>query len=136
VSPEKQIDKNLLKKLQKFKGGSKLKVAALNILVKTLTPKDIEPLRLKFMALDKDQSGFILPSELAEALQNSEVQMSGEEISEMIREIDHHQNGKINYSEFLQATVNVGAFMTEEKMWMIFKRFDIDDSGAITKENL
>ena len=67
-----------------------MKVAALNILVKTLAPKDIEPLRLKFMALDLDNSGFILPSELSEALILSNIELSQEKIDEIIKEIDHH----------------------------------------------
>jgi Ca2+-binding EF-hand superfamily protein len=39
--------------------------------------------------------------------------MSTKEIQEMIHEVDYHGNGKINYSEFLSATINVRTFMTE-----------------------
>jgi len=53
-----------------------------------------------------------------------------------VAEIDYHENGKINYSEFLAATLSINKFMSNEKMWMIFKRFDVDDTDFISKENL
>ena len=46
------------------------------------------------------------------------------------------KNGKINYSEFLAATLSLHEFATEEKMWMIFKRFDVDNTDFISKSNI
>ena len=97
----------MLKKLRNFRGVSKLKLAALNILIKTLNPTDIDPLRIKFQNLDNDKTGFITPSELTIALENSNLAISQEEIQKIITEIDEHKNGKINYSEFLASMVNV-----------------------------
>ena len=39
------IDKDIMQRLKAFKGTSKLKKAALNVLVKMLNPKDIQGLR-------------------------------------------------------------------------------------------
>ena len=78
----------------------------------------------------------ILASELAEVLKKKQLSMSTKEISEMINEVDYHGNGKINYSEFLSATIDVRSFMTEQKMQAIFQQFDTDNSGKITKENI
>lgn len=39
------LDKDVLNRLKAFKGSSKLKRAALNVLVKMLNPKEIENLR-------------------------------------------------------------------------------------------
>jgi hypothetical protein len=39
------LDPEVIKSLQRFKGQSKLKKAALNVLVKMLGPKDIQTLR-------------------------------------------------------------------------------------------
>ena len=71
----------------------------------------------------------ILASELAEVLKKKQLSMSTKEIQEMIQEVDYHGNGKINYSEFLSATINVRTFMTEQKMQAIFQQFDTDNSG-------
>ena len=54
----------------------------------------------------------------------------------MISEIDYHANGKINYSEFLAATLHVQTFLTDEKLWALFKQFDTDDSNVITADNI
>ena len=53
-----------------------------------------------------------------------------------MRNVDVHKNGKINYSEFLAATISIQDFMTEERLWMIFRHFDIDDTNYISRENL
>lgn len=53
-------------------------------------------------------------------MQEVELEMQHDEVDKIIKEIDHHGNSKINYSEFLSATVEVKRFMTEEKLWMMF----------------
>ena len=50
--------------------------------------------------------------------------------------MDVNKNGKINYSEFIAATISIQEFLTEEKLWMIFRHFDIDDTDYISRENI
>ena len=50
--------------------------------------------------------------------------------------VDYQGNGKINYSEFLAATVSVRAVLTQEKLYALFKHFDTDNSDYITPENI
>jgi Ca2+-binding EF-hand superfamily protein len=50
--------------------------------------------------------------------------------------VDYEGNGKINYTEFLSATISIKSVLTYEKLWALFKHFDTDDSGTITKDNL
>lgn len=54
----------------------------------------------------------------------------------MINEIDYQGNGKINYSEFLTATIDQAKFLDELKLRAVFNQFDTDRSGKITKENI
>ena len=54
----------------------------------------------------------------------------------MITEVDYQGNGKINYSEFLSATIDVRTFLTKHKLRAIFSQFDTDNSGKITAENI
>ena len=86
--------------------------------------------------LDHDHTGFITFEDLKQALQESGADIDEEKIGKIIEETDELKTGKINYSEFLAATIDIKNFMTEEKLWMIFKRFDVDDRDFITKENL
>ena len=46
--------------------------------------------------------------------------------------MDYAGNGKINYSEFIAATIELKSVLTYEKLWTLFKYFDTDNSGIIT----
>ena len=111
-------------------------MAALNVFLHMLEPEDIQPLRDAFYQMDKDKTGFISVSELKEAVSTTQLKMTDEQIESIMKEVDHHGNGKINYSEFLAATISVKDFITEEKLWMIFKHFDVDDTNYISKDNI
>lgn len=62
--------------------------------------------------------------------------MDDAEIAKIIQEIDYYGNGMINYSEFLAAALSIDQDLTEEQLWSLFKKFDVDNSGSITVENL
>lgn len=62
--------------------------------------------------------------------------MTKDEINKIIKELDFADNKRINYSEFIAATINVSEYLSEERLQAIFNQFDIDNSGKITKENL
>lgn len=46
--------------------------------------------------------------------------MTEKEIQSVIKEIDYRGNNKINYTEFLAATISIKKFLTEEKLLAIF----------------
>ena len=54
----------------------------------------------------------------------------------IINEVDYFGNGKINYTEFLVATLAVKAFLDDSKLQAVFNQFDTDGSGVITKDNI
>ena len=62
--------------------------------------------------------------------------MTDEDIQDIIKEVDYKGNKKINYSEFLAATIKISEHMTESKAMALFKQFDTDGSGDISPENI
>ena len=54
----------------------------------------------------------------------------------MIDQVDYHNNKKINYSEFLAATIDIKGFLTDSRLRAVFNQFDTDSSGKITAENI
>jgi len=42
----------------------------------------------------------------------------------------------LNYTEFIGAVIDWRANLNEEKMWNLFKYFDVNNTGYITVENL
>ena len=85
----------------------------MNVLVKMANEEEVKELRLQFQEIDKDGSGMILASELTEIIKKCDLNISKSDIDEMIQEVDYHGNGKINYSEFLSATIDIKKFLTK-----------------------
>ena len=85
----------------------------MNVLVKMANEEEVKELRLQFQEIDKDGSGMILASELTEIIKKCDLNISKSDIDEMINEVDYHGNGKINYSEFLSATIDIKKFLTK-----------------------
>ena len=79
----------------------------MNILVKMTDQSKIEGLREQFVKIDKDQTGLISANELRTAIQQSDMNIPKEKIDEIIDEVDYFGNQKINYTEFLVATIDV-----------------------------
>ena len=59
-----------------------------------------------------------------------------DQLDKIIDEVDYFGNGKINYTEFLVATLDVKSFLDDNKLQAVFNQFDTDGSGVITKENI
>ena len=58
--------------------------------------------------------------------------MTADELEQIIKKLDYAENNKINYSEFLAATINMKDYLTNERIEMIFDKFDTDKTGKIT----
>ena len=63
-------------------------------------------------------------------------ELSAQRLQTIMKNVDYCGNGKINYSEFLAATVSMDAVLTDEKLHALFKHFDTDNSEYITPENI
>ena len=64
------------------------------------------------------------------------MQVDQAQVDRIVSELDYFGNGKINYSEFLAATISMQSLLTDEKLWSLFKTFDTDDTDFISLENL
>lgn len=107
----------------------------MNLFVKTVNAKEFDALREQFEALDEDKTGYVDAEELSKALRDSSLDVSEEQIIAIIK-VDEAGNNKINYTEFLMATITTRNLLNENRLMMLFKEFDTDDTGYITKENL
>ena len=69
-------------------------------------------------------------------MKSCNLKLDSTSIDNIIKEIDYFGNGKINYSEFLAATMSMQEALTDSKLWSLFKTFDTDDTDFISLENL
>ena len=74
-------------------------------MVKQLNPADLTHLNEQFHKIDTDQTGLISYEELADAVKDLHLDLPAMQIEEIIKEVDYHGDGKINYTEFLVATI-------------------------------
>jgi len=61
---------------------------------------------------------------------------SDETLREIFSSIDVNRNGRIQYTEFLAATIEAHGRIEEDRIAEAFDRLDSDDTGYISKENL
>lgn len=109
----------------------------MNMLVKMADSKSIEVLRTQFEQMDMDRTGLINADELKQAIMNNkDISISEQEITNIIAEVDYFGNSKINYSEFIVATLDLDEFLDDNKLMALFNQFDTDGSGIITTENI
>ena len=80
---------------------------ALSVFVKMLDPIEIEKLSKAFLSFDKEANGMINLDDFKEVLKRVGPQICDEDITNMFEQIDLDNNGKIKYSEFLIASINV-----------------------------
>ena len=128
---EDKLDPNIVQNLREYKGVSALKKVAMNILVKMADNKDIEHLRELFVDIDKDSTGFITVKELKAVMNQSNINIDDTELDNIIDEMDYGGDKRVNYSEFLAATISVKKILTDEKLNAIFKQFNTDGNGII-----
>lgn len=57
--------------------------------------------------MDTDKTGLINVDELKQAMKQSDITIPDAEIDRIIDEVDYFGNKKINYTEFLVATLDV-----------------------------
>eukprot|EP00331_Platyophrya_macrostoma_P026713 CAMPEP_0176445944 /NCGR_PEP_ID=MMETSP0127-20121128/24027_1 /TAXON_ID=938130 /ORGANISM="Platyophrya macrostoma, Strain WH" /LENGTH=100 /DNA_ID=CAMNT_0017831875 /DNA_START=31 /DNA_END=333 /DNA_ORIENTATION=- len=50
--------------------------------------------------------------------------------------MDTDKSGRVDYTEFLTATMEKNLYLKEEKLYAAFKLFDKDGSGTITAQEL
>jgi calcium-dependent protein kinase len=108
----------------------------MNMFVKMTTEDQLTTLTDKFKEMDLDGTGMISLSEIKVFIEKQNLNITSDELKKMIAELDCYGNGKINYTEFLSATVDTSIFLNEAKQKSVFAMFDTDGSGIITQQNM
>ena len=102
-----------------------------------LDENEIETLNKILKAFDKGKDGQITFDELRKGLlQLKTHKLNENDIIQLFKSIDVDQNGKIDYTEFLAATIQRVNYLKNERLYEAFCMFDKDKSGNITKDEL
>jgi calcium-dependent protein kinase len=133
-SISQDLDVEVLRSLRSFASMNVLKRTACGLLAAS-TDCESSVLQAQFSRLDTRHQGAICMEELVDALKEH-LGMCEEEGRELFTRLDTARNGRIDYSEFLAATVNARFMAQEQSIKDAFDRFDTDHSGFISRENL
>jgi len=130
-----KVNLDIADRLQLFCAQSTLKKAALTVIARNLTYKEILNLKSTFNEIDKDSNGMLTYQELVSALQEHKVPIPSN-LYEVMCLVDSDGSGQIDYTEFIAATIDSEVYKKREVIWHAFLTFDLDGDGRITAAEL
>ena len=123
--------------LFRYMNSNYLKKMSLLFIASRLDENEIKDLNKIFSAFDQDKDGQISIKELREGiLQLKSVHLNEEEIYNLFKAIDVDKNFRIDYTEFLAATISEKNFLKRERLYEAFCILDKDNDGKISKEEI
>ena len=125
----------VLTDLRNFASGTHLQRAALSMLAYTLTSDEIAELHDVFLSIDHNKEGTIQLGELIHVMQEK-LALSEEEIGSIFGKLDRSQQGKIEYTTFLAATMASRIRLHEDLIRHAFNQLDADHDGLISLADL
>ena len=131
-----KLDKDILQSIRDFNDKNLLQKEILYVMAKISKESEILKLKQAFTVIDKDNSGEIEYCEIPLIFEKLGIKPTTEEIETVWKSLDFHKDGKINYSEFLAATLSSINFYKEEKLWSVFQYFDPEETGFITADSV
>ena len=91
----------------------------MNLLLRKLEPHQLRHLQEQFNQLDKDQIGLLQVDVVKE-----ECKKRGIKLEDPMLQSEVNENGLINYTDFVTATIETQNLITEELLWWLFGQFD------------
>ncbi len=137
IHSTRHIDKDVLGNLSRFQNTVRFKKLVLGMLANSLSKDELNRLTKTYNAMDLDHEGFISMQELKKAFEKSKISLTDKEINTIIERIDNDKNGKLNYSEFLMAAINIKQVISyKQRLINLFHTIDSEKSGFIDVNNL
>ncbi|KFG99366.1 calcium-dependent protein kinase CDPK4 [Toxoplasma gondii VAND] len=130
-----EIDVSVLKSMQRFAACSAIKRASLALIAMSMNAQQLDDLERLFRKIDIDNSGCIKMDRMVAVLVTF-LDVPRDEALRIFQRIDQTRAEEINYSEFLAATLQTRIALNQQLIREAFERFDVDNSGHISLENL
>lgn len=124
--------------MRKYTTFSKLKKAALQIILWQLEPELVKPLIECFQWLDETGEGLISADEIEKGMHRAgwDVVDIPEDLNQMADALDEDGSGEIGLTEFAAAVLDMQVYTQEEVCWAAFRIFDQNGDGQIGVSDL
>mmetsp|Transcript_13779 Transcript_13779/g.30706 ORF Transcript_13779/g.30706 Transcript_13779/m.30706 type:complete len:447 (+) Transcript_13779:1-1341(+) len=132
---ETVIDITILKSLQNFAHASSFRRAVLSMMAWSLNSEDRIQLREQFLLMDRDKKGTITHTQMKLLLEEN-FHIDSAEAETLFKSLDTDNDDVIAYSEFLAAALQGRVKVHEDVLRKTFSRFDRDDRGVISADDL
>jgi len=138
IQVSQELVQTVLANVLRFQFSTKLQLAALTFIsTQLLSLQDTKDLREVFRLMDKNGDGRISKTELVEVYRETMPPSEAEKaVSEIMSRADTDGSGFMDYTEFLRASIDLKALLTEKLLAEVFSVFDRDGNGTITSQEI
>lgn len=138
-SPRKRLQSNhsdVVNNIRTFESRNRFRKEVLKVMVTLLSDEETKKLTEAFRIFDINNTGEVTVEELYETMNELGYNYTLDEIKRIIRGITlNDKEDCIKYTDFLFAAMDTKA-LTMDKLQVMFKYFDVDDSNYITPANI
>jgi calcium-dependent protein kinase len=137
-NPPTALLESVLSNLSLFTNTIKLKNAIFTyVATQCMSQAELKELNSAFKQLDKNSDGKLSKEELfAVYKQKFEGKTSEKEVENIMKNVDTDKSGFIDYTEFIQASLNQKIMFSKSNLEQAFRTFDIDGNGIITASEI
>ncbi|CAE8632647.1 unnamed protein product, partial [Polarella glacialis] len=129
------VDQAVVDALCNFGKASTFRRACLGVMAWSLSSEERQAVREAFLELDSNHTGAITLQEFKQALEDT-FHINCTEVEKAFQALDVSHHDEIHYTEFLAAMVSSRIALHDDLLKDTFRRFDVDNSGFITPDNL
>jgi len=129
------ICKTFMTRLKSFRAHTRLKKVALTVVAQQLKDGQVDILQNTFRVLDKNGDGTITTQEIRDGLTAMGMTIPPG-LDDIFKTVDTNGTGKLDYSEFLAATIDKAILLKKDVCWEAFRVFDLDGDGKLSREEL
>ncbi|CAD8077424.1 unnamed protein product [Paramecium primaurelia] len=132
--PNKQLQKHM----KEFKISSQLQAAMLMYIAENMmSDQDKKKLMDEFQKFDLNKDGQLTKDELLKVYSETlPPDRALKEVNTIFKRIDVNGSGKIDYQEFIIATIDQKKYFNREKLLMLFTQIDRDHSGELSRQEI
>jgi len=133
---ETQVDAGIVKALRDYGHQSRFRRCCMSMMAWSLSSQEREKCEKYFLAMDVKHQGAISYDELKKVMVDK-FHLPCNEAKRAFNALDTSHHQEIHFSDFLAAMIDgTHVQLHEELLHEAFRKFDVDDSGYITSDNL